>query len=91
MTSFLKDPKMVTDVEQQIRDWRHKFLPILCGNMEERNAKLEMGVLVGLLLRCAFSKAWPKDLEPAITIPVGRYCLQKVHEVWGFANLKIFP
>ena len=91
LTSFLKDPKMVQDVEQQIRDWRHKFLPILCQNMEERNAKLEMGVLVGLLLRCVFSKPWPKDMEPACGLPVGKYCLGKVHEVWGFANLKVLP
>ena len=40
-------------------------------------------VFFDLILRCLFSKPWPK-LEPKVTLSVGRFSIEKIQELGAF-------
>ena len=69
--NFAKKPDQVKQLEEIIRDLKNKYLPILSPKVGERCARLEIGSYVGLVIRCMFSKPWPKNMEPAVTLPIG--------------------
>ena len=81
IVSFCKKPDQVNQLEKTIRDLKGKYLPILEQSLSQRAAHLEMTVYIDLIMRCLFSKNWPVNLEPKLTIPVGKFAEEKIQSL----------
>ena len=78
ITSFVKKPDQVAALEKTIRELKTKYLPFLVPALGERTAALEFAVYMDLVIRCLFSKQWPADLNPKVSLPVGKFSQEKV-------------
>ena len=78
ITAFCKKTDQVNQLEKTIRDLKSQYLPILEKGLGERIARLEMTVYIILIIRCMFSKSWLVDIEPKVTLPVGKFSEDKI-------------
>ena len=81
IVAFSKKTDQVLQLEKTICNLKEKYLPVLEKSLGKRMGRLELTVYMGLLIRCMFSKAWPVDQEPRVTLPIGRFCGEKVQEL----------
>ena len=78
IASFAKKRDQVNQLETTIRDLKAKYLPILSASVGARVARLEITEYIGLILRSLFGKPWPENMEPKVTLPVGKFSEEKV-------------
>ena len=53
-------------------------MPLLEPALGARVANLEFSVYMDLLVMCLFAKQWPCDLDPKVSLPVGKFSEEKV-------------
>ena len=70
--NFAKKPDQVLQLEKTIKDLKDKYVPILTKDLGSRVACLEVSVYVDLIVRGLFSKPWPENIEPKVTLPTGK-------------------
>ena len=86
VAAFAKKHEQVKKLEEVIKGLKSKYLPILSPKLGERCARLEFGTYACLVIRCAFGKSWPQDMQPKVTLPPGKFSEEKVKslgEVWA--------
>jgi hypothetical protein len=80
ITSLCKKTDLLQNLETKIRDIKKTYLPILEKTLSERQARLEVAVYIDLILRCLFSKPWPR-VEPKVSLPVGKFGNDKIQDL----------
>ena len=76
--SFVKKGDQLGLFETTLEDLRNKYLPILEEVVGQRVARLELSVYMGLVIRCLFTKPWPEDMVPPVTLAPGKYNSEKL-------------
>ena len=79
ITSLVKKPDVLGALEKKLREIKSTYLPMLEKGMSKREASLELGEYVCLILRCLFSKAWPAG--SSIVLKPGQYSAQKIEDI----------
>ena len=79
--NFAKKVDQIQQVEQTIRDLKKKYLPYLEPTLGECGAQLEMATYISLILRSLFAKPWPADMDPKVTLPVGKFSAETIKAI----------
>ena len=87
IAAFCKKPDLVNQLEKSFRDLKNQYLPLLENALGPRVARLEIMVYMTLLVRRLFCKAWPQ-LEPWVTLPVGKFSEEKIQALGVHFGLK---
>ena len=81
VTAWCKKTDQVNQMEKTIRNLKTTYLEILEQGMSERQARLEVTTLIGLVLRCMFAKPWPENMVPKVALPVGKFSEEKIKAI----------
>ena len=94
LTGLCKKTETLNLLETKIKETRAKFLPILEQSLSQCQARLEIQVYIDLIIRCLLNKPWPPSLNPKVTLPVGKFSVEKVESLavpWARAVDKKHP
>ena len=94
LTGLCKKTETLNLLETKIKETRAKYLPILEQSLSQCEARLEIQVYIDLIIRCLLNKPWPPSLNPKVTLPVGKFSVEKVESLavpWARAVDKKHP
>ena len=78
IVALSKKPEALKSLEAKLKDLKHKHILRLESQLGPQHARIEVAPLINLVIRCQLCKAWPQDLDPKITLPVGNYSEAKI-------------
>ena len=83
LTSLLKKTDKLKVLDQELRSLRENLLKLLEDLSSEKQARLDLAVLMDLVIRCLFPKAWSAACPFKVPESTGKFSVEKIKALAG--------